>query len=522
MGQALNLRFLGWFVLLFAVTQIPLFGLTYPDLADYPNHAARLHVLLHIDSSAVFQQFYRREFSLAPNMAMDLLALPLAHVFGAALGLKVFASMGNLLLLSGAVALNVALAGRVSALALGALLFAASSVYHWGLFSFIFGTGLGFWALATWVWMRRTRRPSVAMLAAFTGAALAVYLCHLAAFGVYMLGLAAFELGRESDDSPLKRVASAALATGVQALPALVIHVLAYAPAPASEPAFPVGPQTLADVAIYKILQFLYTPALLIDTPMAVTTMIVVFAAMWIGWGINKRALTLSRPGLFITGALFLAVLLLPPTGFGSALVDRRILLPLALAAWASLLPVQGRLSAQAEQWVTWGIAAGVLLITSATFHSWSKLQSPERDLRAAMSAIEVGSKVAVVRIDGKQVDLSLRPHTASWSVVDRSVFLSSLYMKPFTPLALRCMPEFVPLARLAQLGADNRAPSFAAIKHEFDYAVVFGQESASASYTEALPALFLSRNVRLVRLRDQPRAAAFTTKSTDDGSNAR
>jgi hypothetical protein len=334
----------------------------------------------------------------------------------------------------------------------------------------------------------------------FAAAATGVYLCHLAAFGVYMLGLVAFEMACLSGTAAYKRMARTALAVCGQAIPALAIHMLAYAPAPAGAPTAADGGSVLSELAFYKIAQFLYTPALLIDAPMAVTTTITVFTAMWTFWGFRQGRLSLSRSGAQFTAALFLAVLLLPSTGFGSAFVDRRILLPLALVAWASLKLTGPDLSAIATRWIAGGIAAGVALISGATFVSWSKQQSQERELRAAMTIIEKGSKVAVVRIDGRNVDLSLRPHTASWSVIDRSVFLSSLYMKPFTPLALRCLPEFVPLASLAQLGAE--APTLASMRETFDYAVVFGRQPATAKYAADLPTVYLSGTARLIRLR--------------------
>ena len=51
-------RFLVLFALLYVVTQIPLYAVRYPDITDYPNHVARLYVLLHLDNSAVLRSFY--------------------------------------------------------------------------------------------------------------------------------------------------------------------------------------------------------------------------------------------------------------------------------------------------------------------------------------------------------------------------------------------------------------------------------------------------------------------------------
>jgi hypothetical protein len=352
-------------------------------------------------------------------------------------------------------------------------------------------------------------------VALFAVGATAGYLCHLAAFGVYMLGLMAFELARVDRATVVRHLLDSAPRLAMQAAPALAIHLLVYAPAGAGASAATGATGSGTDwssLALYTVGQFLYAPALLVDAPAAITATIVVMTGMWVFWGFRRRYLTLSRAGCFIAAALFLAVLLLPPTGFGSALVDRRVLLPMALAAWASLQPAWGPTPVLARRWMIGGAAAGVVLLSGATFWSWSGQQPAEQALRTAMGEVEIGSKVAVLRVDGRQVDLGLRPHTASWSVIDRSVFLSSLYMKPFTPLALRCRPEFAPLAGLAQLGADNRAPTLASIQNGFDYAVVFGAPAATAAYAGSLQTLYLSSTARMIRLR-QPAAALGSTQ---------
>ena len=63
-GRRIPRGFLAWFAVLFIVTQAPLYLARYPDVVDYPNHVARLHVLTHLDTSEVLQRFYRLESNL--------------------------------------------------------------------------------------------------------------------------------------------------------------------------------------------------------------------------------------------------------------------------------------------------------------------------------------------------------------------------------------------------------------------------------------------------------------------------
>jgi hypothetical protein len=61
-----------WFLALFAVTQIPLYWVQYPDIMDFPVHLARLHVQMHLSESETLQRYYAlRNLQFGTNLAMD-------------------------------------------------------------------------------------------------------------------------------------------------------------------------------------------------------------------------------------------------------------------------------------------------------------------------------------------------------------------------------------------------------------------------------------------------------------------
>src|SRR5438105_5580061 len=71
--------FAWWFLAVFAVTQIPLYVLRYPDITDFANHLARLHVSMTLGSSETLQSFYElRPVRFGTNLAMDLVVPRLA------------------------------------------------------------------------------------------------------------------------------------------------------------------------------------------------------------------------------------------------------------------------------------------------------------------------------------------------------------------------------------------------------------------------------------------------------------
>jgi hypothetical protein len=65
--------FLVIFAALYSIVQIPVYLTVVPPLLDYPNHLARMHILLNIPHSEVLQSFYEIQWAVIPNLAMDLI-----------------------------------------------------------------------------------------------------------------------------------------------------------------------------------------------------------------------------------------------------------------------------------------------------------------------------------------------------------------------------------------------------------------------------------------------------------------
>lgn len=174
-----TLVWLSVFLALFAASQVPLHAVRYPDIVDFPNHVARLHVLAELAGSPLLQRYYVGEPGIAPNLAMDLLAPPIAAMLGVETAVRIFASGASLLAASGVAALTYVLHGRLTMFALGGVLFAQSAFHHLGLFNFVLGVGVALWLLAAWIRLRRRRLPMAGLLPAFGGAVALAWLCHL-------------------------------------------------------------------------------------------------------------------------------------------------------------------------------------------------------------------------------------------------------------------------------------------------------------------------------------------------------
>src|ERR1700719_3232155 len=102
------------FVLLLAVTSIPVVLHPWPPMSDYINHLARMQVIATVNSDPDLARFYEIDWQLLPNLMMDLLVPSLARMMNIYLAGQIYTISSFVLILSGTVALHRQLFGRWS------------------------------------------------------------------------------------------------------------------------------------------------------------------------------------------------------------------------------------------------------------------------------------------------------------------------------------------------------------------------------------------------------------------------
>jgi hypothetical protein len=130
------------------------------------------------------------------------------------------------------------------------------------------------------------------------------------------------------------------------------------------------------------------------------------------------------------------------------------------------------------------------------------------RRVRSALAQIPEGSKIATIVLDGRADTLSISPHAGAWSVIDRSAFLSSLYIWPFQPFWVAYRERYVSLASLARTDDPAARPQeYEVLKNVYDYVLVFGADGAKRlRYSSNAETVYDSRSLRLLRTGlDQP-----------------
>ena len=182
-----------FWALLAALALIPVFVAQIPAMADYPNHLARMHLLAR-DAAGDAHPFYQTAWRADPNLAMDILIPFAAKALGVETAMRAFLLLSQLLILSGSIAIEQVVKGRISVSPFVGGIFLYSLPFAWGFLNFEFGIGLALWGFAAMVMVRDSPWPT--RLVIHTMFCAFLFAAHFYAFGVYGAALGFYELWR--------------------------------------------------------------------------------------------------------------------------------------------------------------------------------------------------------------------------------------------------------------------------------------------------------------------------------------
>jgi len=180
-------------VSLFVVSVAPVLFVRIPAMIDYVNHLARMHLL--VDAAAGrLNPAYVIDWRLYPNLAVDIIVPWLAQLVGVETATRLFLMASQTLVVTGAIALEIAVRGRHQLSGFAALTALYSLPFLWGLLNFEFGCGVALWAIA--VWIRYRDRRWQARIALHTVFVVVLFVTHLFALGIYGLTIGCYEASR--------------------------------------------------------------------------------------------------------------------------------------------------------------------------------------------------------------------------------------------------------------------------------------------------------------------------------------
>ncbi len=178
--------FLPWFLLAWIITIAPIFLFNSVPGVDTPNHLARLHVLATLPDRPALQDFYKINFVVLPNLAIDLLITPILMLtkINAMILMKIFIANMIGLMGFGFAWVNREMTGKWSAYGLFGLCFAYSYILAFGFINYLFGIAIGLICFA--LCLRLDTKPAIQNTFLAIAAPL-LALNHLMAFGLFAL-----------------------------------------------------------------------------------------------------------------------------------------------------------------------------------------------------------------------------------------------------------------------------------------------------------------------------------------------
>jgi hypothetical protein len=292
---------------------LPILAMSVPWFCDLYFHLARMAIIEH-PHAAYIADWYRVDWRLIPNLAMDLVVPMLGAAIGTAAATRIFVALTLVLTFTGTVALSRAIHRRLSWFPLVACLF----VYNWitflGFANVLFGNALMLWALALWFAGLAWPLPRRLVLAA--ACAIILYICHLFSLGLYGLVIAGAELAQWRRETRRgARAIGRSLAIAILPFAAPLALLLTSRTVAASAPGI--------DYVLAAKLFAPLTPFITLDIPVDLAIAAGTLALLCIL--IRRRALGIApelRPALL---ALPLLVAVIPTSFFGTDLADFRL-----------------------------------------------------------------------------------------------------------------------------------------------------------------------------------------------------
>jgi hypothetical protein len=413
----------------------PLLWATVPPLVDYPNHLARMWILVHHAAIPELARNYIVSWRLLPDMAMDLVVPALAQVVSVIDAGRVFIGMTMVGLVAGTVTLHRVLHGRFAIWPLWSVLFVYNAVLFWGFLGCLFASAIYLFAFSGWIASRNWRLLSRILV--FSAVAAALFLLHAFAFGLYGLSVASYELGRrfEGRKLPLRSLVCYTLVC-LQFIPGLFLWYLSLGNVQSAYTAY--GGLTSKLYAVASPVTFGVQPAMLDK----ITWLAVAITLMF---SVTRRALRIVLEMRLPLAAMVVVAILMPNFVNGSWGADFRlpVILPFVLLASTQLEATSKPLLR--------GLSLAMIVLFGlrivAVSRSWHDYDRWFDEFRRASAVISPGSRLLIVetplidkrpQLSGVPIfSASLQPqifhHMGALAVIDRSAFFPYLFTGPTT-----------------------------------------------------------------------------------------
>ncbi len=364
----------------------PVISNQFVPLNDYPFHLARIVILADL-SNPVYSEFYKAGSFLLPNMAMDMIAVPLATVVGAETASRIFVMLCLVVLLLGTMLLHNAVHKRFSPLPLLAVVFLFNGIFRYGFLNYIFGLGIALIAAAIWLNMKEgTRRVLIALILS-----LLLIMLHFAAFAVYAVIIGSCEIYNTYSRWKVDGAKTSVIKLCLSASPFLLAIFLFLLVSPTADVAGEgLSEKSFAFKAIGSIilggLYSILTGIIWLDI-ITYSLLILIFALFFL-----KKRIKFSPSLFFAFSVMTIIYILLPPAIMGSQFADVRLGPAIALLLVASI-DIKPNFTNSDRVIATFALLFSVLISVGVT-KKWNEFDHEISIITRIFEKTETGSTV--------------------------------------------------------------------------------------------------------------------------------
>lgn len=495
------------FAALCVAAVIPILWFDIPAaMVDYSNHLARMFIISR-DGGLHPHPYYQVTWSFVPNLAMDLLVPRVGQFTGVETANRLFYLLNQILIVTGAMAIERAVKGRVHISGFIAVMFLFCLPFAWGFANFEFGLGCALWGFACAIYLQD--RPWLTRLATHTAIIALLFVAHMFALGIYGFAVGLHELWR----ARFRRVAAPEVFCRLAAIgiPSLLLFFAMIGTGGT------VGGSGTEWVFGNKLIWVLH---ILSGYSMRVSAVSVTVLAILIFLLARRGGLRFEQSGAWLLAGFSALYVVMPFKLFDTAFVDMRVIVGAAL-----ILPAFISVSFPNQSW-TRGALATVAAITIVQIWSVTSVWMSYRDdFAAARRSFELLPKGAIVLIghsgDGADPPLDLWDYpiynVPTLAVHYADAFVPSLFtdpgkqpVTPRTPLQRLDVPygNLLPAALLKQIAEHNApagVPRFVQTwQKDFDYLYLVGP-SAPNPMPDLLEPVLTAPKFVLYRVQKRP-----------------
>lgn len=351
-----------------------------PAMVDYPNHLARMY-LLSENSTANANPYYEVAWALYPNLAMDLLVPRMARLVSVENATRLFLLLSQVLIISGAIALERVVKGRTHLAGFSALMFLYCLPFSWGFVNFEFGLGVALWGIAAYLAV--AERPWPMRLVVNAIFVTLLFAAHFFSLGIYGATLGLYELWRSFDRK--MPYPDAACRFVVLAIPVAALLQLMRSTDGS------IGGEGTAWFFEFKPI-WLFRIMNGYNLTVSAASMLALLALLY--FGARRGVLKFQPAGVWLATGFLLLYLAIPSKLLGTSFSDLRM-----IPAAALILPAFCSLSLPSRRWTLAALAvvAGITLANLTVIYTvWVPYRATYAAVISSFHKIDNGSRILI------------------------------------------------------------------------------------------------------------------------------